>query len=590
MADRSATVTAALVYLTTRSLRNRALVQLRRLKNPRYAIALLVGILYFVWAVARPTQRGGVFGGLLDIHWALPVGGLAIALFVARWWLLGADLGPLAFTPAEVQFLFPAPVTRRGLVLFKLLRTQLLVLVNTLLWTALLRGGGHHLGPWLRALALYVLFATLQMHRLGAALVRASALEHGAAGRRRGVVPWLVAAFVVGALTMAFYSNAATLHVAWNAGQRPFADALATALAAPAASFALAPFRAMLAPLFAESPAAWARVMGPAVLLFVLHFVWVVRRDSAFEEAAVEASEQRAARLAARRAGRRDGRDDIATPERGEPRKPARRRAVPRLALGGPPGVAIVWKNVVAAIRGGAFLSQFVIFVVGFAATAAVGYFSPKLGTFAAGIAASWGAILIFVGPLWVRFDLRHDLPRLALLRTLPIPGTTLVAAEIASSALLLTLAQWALFLVAGVALLGDPDIAHDVPRRTPLVIAAFLAIPAINILGLGIQNAAALLFPGWVRLGSAARGVEAMGQNLLTTGLSLILLAIGLLLPAIGGALVYLAGRSFVGDWAAIPGVAIGATLLALELWPALRWLGRVYERLEPSMVGDGV
>ena len=38
----------------------------------------------------------------------------------------------LAFSPAELQFLFPAPVTRRQLVQFKLVRAQLVILVNIL--------------------------------------------------------------------------------------------------------------------------------------------------------------------------------------------------------------------------------------------------------------------------------------------------------------------------------------------------------------------------------------------------------------------------------------------------------------------------
>jgi hypothetical protein len=56
-----------------------------------------------------------------------------LLLSAARWWLFGADRGTLAFAPAEVQFLFPAPVSRRALVHAKLVRTQLAILLNTLI-------------------------------------------------------------------------------------------------------------------------------------------------------------------------------------------------------------------------------------------------------------------------------------------------------------------------------------------------------------------------------------------------------------------------------------------------------------------------
>ena len=46
----------------------------------------------------------------------------ALALFTAKWWLLGSTNSALAFTPAEVQLLFPAPIRRRTLVLYKIAR------------------------------------------------------------------------------------------------------------------------------------------------------------------------------------------------------------------------------------------------------------------------------------------------------------------------------------------------------------------------------------------------------------------------------------------------------------------------------------
>ena len=44
--------------------------------------------------------------------------------------------------------------------------------------------------------------------------------------------------------------------------------------------------------------------------------------------------------------------------------------------------------------------------------------------------------------------------------------------------------------------------------------------LPGINLLGMLIQNGAALLYPAWVRLGSGRPGgVEALGQNISDDG-----------------------------------------------------------------------
>jgi len=53
--------------------------------------------------------------------------------------------------------------------------------------------------------------------------------------------------------------------------------------------------RWLLAPAYAKSPDVWLRAIGPACAILVLHYLWVLRADSAFQTAAVEASARRAA-------------------------------------------------------------------------------------------------------------------------------------------------------------------------------------------------------------------------------------------------------------------------------------------------------
>ena len=190
----------AAIFLVSRSLKNWLLVRFRKLTSPRYVIALLLGVgyLWFFLGLRHIGPGQSVGGG----ETAARVGSLLLLLAVLRWWFFGADRTALAFSPAEIQFLFPAPVTRRQLILFKLLRAQVLLLVNVLVWTVLIRRSSSGSATVLHALALWVLFSTLFLHRLGAALVRSEASERvrsrprafGAAAM--GVVIILIAALL----------------------------------------------------------------------------------------------------------------------------------------------------------------------------------------------------------------------------------------------------------------------------------------------------------------------------------------------------------------------------------------------------------
>ncbi|MGH7535631.1 MAG: putative ABC exporter domain-containing protein, partial [Gemmatimonadales bacterium] len=113
-------------YLVARSARNRVVRQLRHLRSPRYVVALLLGLAY-IWVIAveqRPAPAPATVATARVVELA---GSLAVLGAVAWGWVLGVERRVLAFTPAEVTFLFPGPVSRRGLIQFKLLRTQLLI-------------------------------------------------------------------------------------------------------------------------------------------------------------------------------------------------------------------------------------------------------------------------------------------------------------------------------------------------------------------------------------------------------------------------------------------------------------------------------
>lgn len=560
-------------YLAWRSTYNRVARQLRQLRSPRYLVALALGLSY-LWIVAVEQRPRPAPGSVVGARWLEPLGALGVVGALLWGWVFGLERRVLAFTPAEVTFLFPGPVTRRGLVQYKLLRNQLLILFNALLWTLILARERFGASPWLRALSIWVLLTTISFHRLGASFVRTSLMEHGRIALRHRVVSLLALGAVVVGLVWSTQSALPLLAAGWAAGLTTFLDALAEAAVQPVPRVLLAPFRAMIRPLAAPTFADWLRAMGPALALLVAHYVWVIRADTAFEEAAAEMSLRRA-----RQAG---GRGGTPTPRLAHRRAPRFLRLAPL----GWPGGAILWKNLLAVVRTRRARNVAAAFVVG---SVVAGLLSFKgdgaLAEVAGWLAATWAAMTVVIGPQWIRNDLRSDLLKLDLLRSYPLPGGVVVAAETAASTLVLTALQLALLLVAYLAFLGNAWMEPNLEVRTAALLAAVVCLPGVNYLGMLIQNGTALLFPAWVHLGSGRPGgVEALGQNMLMIVAYSALLAAGLAVPGTLSAVVWLLLRDSLGWGAGAPAAVVLLATIAVESAFIVRWLGGVFERTDPA------
>lgn len=561
----------ALLWLVRTGARNRAVRRLRRIRQPRYLIAMLAGIAYFWFLLWRPQGDGRL--GMAPVDGTVHLGyALALALLAMSWWLLGSDEPALHFTGAEVQLLFPAPVSRRQLVAYRILQTQLVVLVSATIWTLLL---ARMAGPAvLRGIAFWVVLTTLYLHRVGASLTRASALEHGAAGLRRSALAIVLVGAGLAAVLWSVMSLAPVLRVEMAAGD--LGAAFADLLGAPAMKAVLLPFRLLLAPIFAESAGEWLHTIWPAALILAVHYPWVLRTDIAFEESAADAAAKRARSLAATRL-------------RGGP--PARTSRLRRfrlpLAPHGQPAVAIIWKNVIALARTVSGVTLVVLGILTATALFIAAQIAPSshglLGLIGYAALALAGTLTLF-GPFWVRGDLRLDLLSLEILRTAPLRGAAVVRAEIAGPALILTLGQLALLLLAVVSIPRGAALSLIDANRGIVLLCLVLTLPVLNAAAVTVQNAAALLFPAWQRLGlTRPSGVEALGQGILAGAGSVLVLFLLLLLPLlIGGSTAWIV-VSAVGVWAFIPCAAFGSLLVLAELWGVTAWLGRLFERTEP-------
>jgi hypothetical protein len=109
------------------------------------------------------------------------------------------------------------------------------------------------------------------------------------------------------------------------------------------------------------------------------------------------------------------------------------------------------------------------------------------------------------MGPYMIRNDLRMDLPRLPVLKTWPISGRELLVGEILTPWVVLSVVVWFLLVVA-LALSLTSDWGPGGPLGRAAVAAAGAILAPMLIAGqLIVQNAAVVLFPGWVALARAA-------------------------------------------------------------------------------------
>src|SRR5690349_9703900 len=132
---------SASLYISWCSAKNRLLVRLRRLREPRYLFGLVAGVAYFYFVIfargRRPAVRAGRnppqdFGPAFQAM-GTPLAGLFVLLSSVMPWVLPVKSQLLEFSEAETDLLFAAPVTRRQLLVHRVIRSQVSSLVASFL-------------------------------------------------------------------------------------------------------------------------------------------------------------------------------------------------------------------------------------------------------------------------------------------------------------------------------------------------------------------------------------------------------------------------------------------------------------------------
>jgi len=584
----------AFFFLARRTLRNRLLSRLRRLRNPRYLVFALVGAAYFWFFALRHWVHGIGFaagqgaGAILPAGLAEVAGSIAILVVITIAWCGTVPRAALPFTEPEIQFLFPAPIARRSLVRWKLMRSELgllftVAIVSAVAWPLVARAN-----VVLFVAGIWIVFETMRLHLTGIRIARYRLDRHGVGWMSRTAFVIVVAIAVFGA---------AGWWALTTAGPPPSpgedAESGLVMLSTWAESLAssgpvwllLLPGRLLVRPALADGPLAFAVALGPALILMLANDRWVVGAGVALEEGAIEEAQHREARRrshAERRAGRAHGYT----------------RVRPPFELGpvGRPETALIWKNLVQILRGLGVRGSARLLILLVAVAAMMAGFARRnvtLGIVAGSACALLALVLFLVGPRLLRGDFSQELAYIDILRSLPITGRSLVIGTLMGPVLVLSVLQWA--LLAGFLVMAGHELdamGQVAVGSVPLTLTAALLLPPMNLVTALLQNAAVVLLPAWVVIGpTKGGGIEVFGQRIVTGVGRLLIMAISLLPAAAAFGLLLFLGTLVTSFAVAVPLAAAGAAIvLCAEAVVGILALGSFLDRFDPSSELDAL
>lgn len=573
----------ALIYLRLTTFKNIVISRFKRLKQPKYLLGGIAGLVYVYFMFFRRTRFGqartemDLSSEMLTA--ALSIAALALLLAALICWLWPRERSALKFSEAEIAFLFPAPLSRRTIINYQLISAQAGILFTALIVSFFSRRWSFTQGDaGIRILGWWIVVATFSLHLMGSSFVLTRLLDRGYTSLRRFlVIASIVMGIIVGVgmwIWNDIYAPRSTDFESFSA----FSSYLVAILNAGPLPWLLWPLKAIVKPLFAPDWIAFSQALLPAILIYALHYAWVVRSEVSFEEASIAKAEKRAAKVAAFKQGRYSVAD-----------KKKKARTAP-FTIGRTRRVefAFLWKNLLASasyLRLRTFFIAATILIVGNSLLSGnIIYLAmrPALGV----AMLVFGAYLLAFGPYVARQDLRSDLPNTDILKTYPLHGWQIILGEILTPVVVLTAMMWLVLL--GVALTAQ---SPRLPWLTPEIrvygsLGIGLIVPFLSAIQILTLNAAAVIFPAWIQNNQGpGGGVDVMGQRLLFMAGNIFVIGVALI-PAIAfGMLILFLTRLLAGDAVALLlGMMTVAATLAAEIWVGIRLLGKQFDSFDLS------
>jgi hypothetical protein len=596
-----------LVRLQWMQLKGRVVRSIRLLRQPKYLVGFIVGAGWMGLWVVRPLLKSKIhFESAPGIQFGMefiPAIHQFVALFVTvalplPWLLPWGRLG-LPFRESELTMLLQAPLSRRQVIQYGLLKSEVGVLLSGLILPLFVGLGG--LGArLLMGCGIWILFEFWHLNGKWRALfnLRQTEIPTALARTRRlmltiGLVGFYAAVLLALKPLVTLFGGALG-----GTDYRHVAASLTAVTWPPLLRVLSTPAWWLTAPMFAGGGTAFVVAAAPMLLAILAQREIVLRSKARFEESALEhATKEEAKKSPTKRFAKLSSR--------------ARSNRPFELDHRGPPEVAFVWKNSMRVSR--ARWTR--IAYVGSALLLAIAVLPAilRLHDVVYGVLAVLGAVLMIILPLLAGMtwnnDLRTELAHIELVRTWPVSARGFVLAEVLSPAILSFASA---VFGAGVlltslfgsrlreALTGERSELVLLPRTgefmgvdtglaTVLLLASFLPMAAaVSFFSSALQNLATLFVPAWMaHSADRSQGVAAFGQRMLFSaalGLSLLLALIpsALLVGAAAGVQWWLGipwsawAFPFWGVLAAVPQFALG--------WLIVQVAGRLWERLDPS------
>jgi ABC-2 type transport system permease protein len=556
---------AALWFYGQRSARNRIV---KRTRDVRYVagMVLVFAYLYFVFGRSMSHERTapGSQGVLV----------LLLLLFLASgslvtWWMAQTD-HPLALNKPQGQFLIPAPLASRQVMLFKLLTTLPTVLWSALVMGLVFRAGlSPHAGQ--RILTALIVIVALQIQRVGAALARTPQQTGRALARATivGIVRlWLVAAT---AIALAQMASVAAEHSLFGLDKMGIPFALAYQLPW---SLVVWPFHALIAPAYAQTLPAFASSIAVALLIVAIEAALVFQAEPQWDRIGIARTKEE--RLNARRSMKRSRSSEGSLWE----------HYITSLVKR--PAAAITWKNLIASKHMQTLRPGFVM-AIGVPIFLGATLLPPlqHLTSFATGISGAWAGLLLFAGPQFVRNDMRLDLPRLRLLRTYPLTSLEICVAELGASVSVLLVLQLVMLILSTAALVFNPTLPLGPGRILALAVALACLLPGMTAMNVSGQNLFAVVFPKWTTLGTKRPSrTTNPGQAYFSLLVSAIVFVVSMILPAIAAAGIAYEVWPFGYSTAIVSGALVAGAIALGEAALTLRWMAKLFDRVDLASV----
>ncbi len=525
----------------------------RRLKGKKgvlLALGVLAALLLFIGPqlslAAQVTAESVAETAAAVRLWGPP------ALMLMALFGMSSGVG-LLFRPSEIDFLFPAPVGRRELLLYHVLGKLSVVLLSSL-WVAIftLRWAPCWYGGFV---GLFFGLSFLQLTSQLASLVLSTFSVRANKRVRQLVVIGLLALAVLGALVARQQMSA----------QTAFAAAAGELVGSTGVTIAAAPARVFVEIFASETVGAFAVWTAGGLAILIVLFVLIVLLDVAYAEGAVRSSRKVQERLRRMRSGG----GPLVAPTTGVARFSL--PAAPWLGGAGP----VVWRQGIEALRNLRGIVLTALLTVGMPILFVVMSASSTVDAGPGGGPGTgpMGFFMVIVMTVFMTqnlaLDFRRDLDRMAYLKSLPLPPVGVAFGQILPGILVFTILQAVAIGVLALAL------GVAMPWPTPMLL---LLLP-FNWLSMALDNLLFLLFP-YRFAPKEAGNVQFMGRAMMVMMAKMLALMAALAAAALIGWLSWwLGGESMVL-------AGLGATaVLSVEATALTYRLGRVFSRFDVTV-----